>query len=79
MMGGYDAGYYGYLWSQVYSSDLFFTAFAANPTNSTVGIRYRRTVLEKGGSRDETVSLTEFLGRPPSSEAFYKDMGLSAA
>lgn len=75
-MSGYDAGVYSYLWSQVYSSDMFYTAFKANPMDTAVGRRYRRMVLEKGGSQDEALTLEQFLGRKPSSEAFYKELGL---
>lgn len=41
------------------------------------GRRYRRTVLEKGGSQDEMEFLTEFLGREPSTEPFYRELGLA--
>lgn len=77
LIGGYDAGYYGYLSSQVYSTDMFYTVFRADPMNPAAGRRYRYSVLEKGGSRDEMASLTEFLGREPKTDAFYEDMGLS--
>jgi metallopeptidase MepB len=76
MMGGYDAGYYGYLWSRVYSTDMFYTAFAANPMDPVAGKRYRHMVLEKGGSQDEMLTLEQFLGRRPTTDAFYKDIGL---
>lgn len=77
LMGGYDAGYYGYLSSQVYSTDMFYTIFKSNPMDPEQGRRYRHMVLGKGGSQDEMKSLTEFLGREPKSEAFYKDLGLA--
>jgi metallopeptidase MepB len=77
-IGGYDAGYYGYLWSEVFSADMFHSFFKKNPMDKEQGRRYRKTVLEKGGSRDEMEFLTEFLGRPPNSEAFYKELGLSS-
>ncbi|PLN85016.1 metallopeptidase MepB [Aspergillus taichungensis] len=77
LIGGYDAGYYGYLSSQVYSTDMFYTVFKADPMNPTEGRRYRHQVLEKGGSQDEMTTLTEFLGRPPKTDAFYKDLGLA--
>ena len=76
LIGGYDAGYYGYLSSQVYSMDMFYSVFEKDPMNGKEGRRYRHAVLEKGGSRDEMESLVEFLGREPSSEAFYREMGL---
>lgn len=77
LIGGYDAGYYGYLSSQVYSTDMFYSVFKDDPMNATEGRRYRHTVLEKGGSQDEMLTLEQFLGRKPSSEAFYKELGLS--
>ena len=76
LIGGYDAGYYGYLSSQVYSADMFYSEFAKDPMNGGVGRRYRKEILEKGGSRDEMESLKAFLGREPSSEPFYKELGL---
>ncbi|KAK4448492.1 peptidase family M3-domain-containing protein [Podospora aff. communis PSN243] len=76
LIGGYDAGYYGYLSSQVYSTDMFYTVFKANPMDKVQGRRYRHTVLERGGSQDEMLTLEQFLGRKPNSEAFYKELGL---
>ncbi|KAK4991943.1 metalloendopeptidase [Elasticomyces elasticus] len=77
LIGGYDAGYYGYLSSQVYSADMFYTVFKADPMNGKEGRRYRHTVLERGGSQDEMQTLVDFLGRKPSTEAFYRELGLS--
>ncbi|KAK7958492.1 peptidase family M3 [Apiospora saccharicola] len=78
LIGGYDAGYYGYLSSEVYSSDMFHTVFKKNPMDGKEGRRYRHTVLEKGGSQDEMTTLEQFLGRKPSTEAFYRELGLQA-
>jgi len=77
LIGGYDAGYYGYLSSQVYSADMFYTVFKEDPMNGKEGRRYRHMVLEKGGSQDEMLTLEQFLGRRPNTEAFYKELGLS--
>jgi metallopeptidase MepB len=68
--GGYDAGYYGYLYSLVFSMDMYETVFAEDPMSPTAGKKYRDCILRPGGSRDETISLKEFLGREPSSKAF---------
>ncbi len=76
LIGGYDAGYYGYLSSQVYSADMFHSVFAKDPMNAVQGRRYRHMVLEKGGSQDEMVTLEAFLGRKPSTEAFYRELGI---
>lgn len=58
---------------------MFHSFFAKNPMNGEEGRRYRHTVLEKGGSIPEMDFLKEFLGREPSSEAFYKELGLSSS
>ncbi|KAK9418427.1 putative Peptidase M3A/M3B catalytic domain-containing protein [Seiridium unicorne] len=76
LIGGYDAGYYGYLSSLVYSTDMFYSHFKKNPMDKKEGRRYRHTVLERGGSQDEMVTLEQFLGRQPSSEAFYRELGV---
>ncbi|CAL3969889.1 unnamed protein product [Diplocarpon coronariae] len=78
LIGGYDAGYYGYLSSQVYSTDMFHSVFKKDPMNRFEGRRYRHMVLEKGGSQEEMKTLEDFLGRKPSTEAFYKELGLPA-
>lgn len=77
LLGGYDAGYYGYLSSQVYSADMFHTVFAKDPMNGAEGRRYRHMVLEKGGSQDEMETLKGFLGREPNGDAFYRELGLA--
>jgi metallopeptidase MepB len=56
---------------------MFYTVFKADPMSAKEGRRYRHTVLERGGSREEMDLLKEFLGREPSTEAFYKELGIS--
>lgn len=63
--------------SQVYSADMFYTVFKKDPMNGKEGRRYRHTVLERGGSQDEMQTLEDFLGRKPSTEAFYQELGLN--
>ena len=77
LLGGYDAGYYGYLSSQVYSADMFHSVFEKDPMDGKEGRRYRHMVLEKGGSQDEMETLKDFLGREPNGDAFYRELGLS--
>ena len=71
---GYDAGYYGYLWSRVFGDDMF-TRFERD---ESAGVDYRRIVLEQGGSIDGIDMLREFLGRDPENTAFLRDIGLEA-
>lgn len=56
---------------------MFHSVFKDNPLNSTEGRRYRHTILEPGGSKEEMDILEEFLGRKPSTEAFYRELGIS--
>ena len=74
---GYDAGYYGYLWSEIYAADMFTRFRNEGVTDPKVGMEYRTKVLEVGSSRDEMESVVDFLGRQPSNKAFLQDMGLA--
>ncbi|KAJ2730338.1 metalloendopeptidase [Coemansia sp. BCRC 34962] len=77
LMGGYDSGYYGYLWSQVFSADMYASRFAKDGVfNQQTGLDYRREILCPGGSRDAMDSLIQFIGRKPDSTAFIKLIGL---
>ncbi|PVV00158.1 hypothetical protein BB559_000078 [Furculomyces boomerangus] len=78
MMGGYDSGYYGYLWSEVFSADMFYNRFKKEGLFSkTAGNDYRYKILGPGGSRDAMESLVAFLGREPDMSAFLKSIGMS--
>lgn len=72
LMGGYDAGYYGYLWSEVYAQDMFTQFEAGGLLNTAVGSRYRTYILEPGRMEDAMDLLSAFLGRQPNAEAFYR-------
>ncbi|KNE55347.1 hypothetical protein AMAG_01248 [Allomyces macrogynus ATCC 38327] len=77
LAGGYDAGYYGYLWSKVFAADMYWSRFKVDGiTNPKVGLDYRRCILHPGASRDEMDLLIDFLGRKPTSDAFLKSLGL---
>lgn len=77
IMGGYQACYYGYLWSEVFAADIFKQFKKAGIFNTTVGRTYRNKVLAPGGSRAEMESLVDFLGREPTNEAFLEHIGLT--
>lgn len=76
IMGGYDAGYYGYLWSEVIAED-FFGEFKKNGIfNPETGLKFRHEILEKGGTLDEEKMVENFLGRPADNKPFLKSIGL---
>ncbi len=73
-MVGYDAGYYSYLWALVYAYDAF-SVFEKNKNDlRTVGMKWRKEVLEKGSSEDEMKLMKNFLGRSPNDKAFLKEV-----
>lgn len=77
LVGGYDAQYFGYLYSESFAQDMFETVFRkAGLTDPVAGFRYRSCILAPGGARDAMDSLVEFLGRPPSNAAFLRQKGL---
>lgn len=74
---GYDAGYYGYLWSHVFGDDMFTRFEAAGLMNETIGAEYRSRILEPGGAVDGDEMVRNFLGREPNNAAFLRGIGLS--
>ncbi|MES1978049.1 MAG: M3 family metallopeptidase [Pseudomonadota bacterium] len=86
--GGYAAGYYSYKWAEVLSADAY-AAFeeSAVPTGdsegsaSTVtvetGRKYRRAILEAGGSRPAMESFKAFRGREPTIDALLRHQGMA--
>jgi len=71
---GYQAGYYGYLWSEVYCEDIYRTCVEGHELDSTVGIKYRKEILAYGGSRNSNDGLVNMLGREPNDSAFIKSI-----
>lgn len=79
LMGGYDAGYYGYLWSEVYAADMFSRFEREGLLSAAAGRSYRESILEPGRSKDEGAQLRAFLGREPNEDAFLRVIGFSEA
>ncbi|PHV10644.1 M3 family metallopeptidase [Chitinimonas sp. BJB300] len=73
IVGGYAAGYYGYMWSEVLALDMR-SAFGSNVMDPEVGMRFRKTVLENGSQVPEMDLVRKFLGREPSSDAFFREI-----
>ena len=71
--GGYAAGYYGYMWSEVMALDML-SGFHGKLMNPVDGKRYRTDILSQGGQEPPEVLVTKFLGRKPNSDAFFKEV-----
>jgi Zn-dependent oligopeptidase len=76
LMGGYDAAYYGYIWSEVFGDDMFSRFEDEGITSPQVGRAYREMVIGRGGSVDPDDMLVAFLGRKPNNEAFLRKVGI---
>ncbi len=70
LINGYQSLYYGYLWSLVYSKELYHSLFKGNELNPEIGQKFRKEILSYGGSRKSIESLRIILQREPSISAF---------
>ena len=70
-MEGYDGLYYGYPWAEVLSDDLMTPFVEAGLLSREVGARYRREVLVQPAVVNPLDGVRRFLGREPSSEAYF--------
>ena len=77
LMGGYQAGYYGYLWSKVYAADMFGRFQQNGLLNPEAGAYYRSRILARGGTMDAKDMVRDYLGREPNLDAFLRDLGLT--
>ena len=70
---GYAAGYYGYMWSEVIALDML-SQFEKDMLDPKTGARYRDTILAQGSQDEEMNMVRKFLGREPSSDAFFAEI-----
>lgn len=66
---GYGACYYTYQWSLVIARDLL-SAFGGDLFAAATATRYRREILEPGGTRDARDLVRAFLGRDSTFDAY---------
>jgi thimet oligopeptidase len=74
-LGGYSSAYYTYLWDKVIAEDFFQQFDHQNLLAGGAPIKYRRVVLEPGGSMSANDLVKNFLGRPQNMVALQKWMG----
>jgi Zn-dependent oligopeptidase len=66
----YPGTLYQYISGFCFSEIMFKKVFANDPMNKKVGLRYRRLILEKGGSQHPLEMMENLLGEKPDIEAF---------
>lgn len=70
--GGYAAGYYSYKWSEMLDADAFELFLENGVTDRATANRFRREILERGGSADPMTLYVNFRGQAPSPEALLR-------
>ena len=71
---GYDSGYYGYLYSQSFAKCMFEEKFKDYELDPVIGLEYRNKIIAPGNTKDFMELMIDFLGYPPTNEAFIKSL-----
>ncbi|KAB7892268.1 M3 family metallopeptidase [Poseidonibacter ostreae] len=75
--GGYSAGYYSYKWAEVLSADAFYMFIdSGNIFNKELALKYKETILSKGGSSNMDQLFYNFAQRKPSIDSLLKIDGI---
>ena len=74
--GGYSAGYYSYLWSEVLDADAFQAFKETSLFDRKTADAFRKNILEKGGTEDPMTLYLRFRGAEPKIDPFLEREGL---
>lgn len=77
IMGGYDSGYYSYIWAGVLDNDAFEAFKEKGIFNKEVAKSFRENVLAKNGIEDALKMYVDFRGSEPSIDPLLKNRGLN--
>ena len=77
--GGYSAGYYSYIWSEVLDADTVEWFRANGGLTRENGDRFRARLLGVGGSKDPLEAFRDFLGRDAVIDPLLKRRGLAGS
>ncbi|MGD8321914.1 MAG: M3 family metallopeptidase [Gemmatimonadota bacterium] len=75
--GGYAAGYYAYMWSEVLDDDAYYWFRDHGGMTRENGQRFRDMILSRGGSEDVAAMYRAFRGRDPSVQPLLEERGLT--
>jgi intermediate peptidase len=70
----YGAGYYGYLYSQVFADAIWNELFHKQSLNRSSGERIWKKMLIHGGARDANIMLEDLLGHKPTVDHYWKSL-----
>lgn len=76
MGGGYSAGYYAYMWSEILAADAFAHVQKNGGLTRENGDHYRKNILAVGNSRPTMESYKAFRGQEPTTDALLIRRGL---
>ncbi len=76
--GGYAAGYYGYLWSEMLDDDAYGWFTQHGGLTRANGDRFRQMILSRGNSQDLETLYETWRGAPPAIDGLLKQRGLTA-
>jgi peptidyl-dipeptidase Dcp len=76
MGGGYSAGYYAYMWSEILAADAFAYMQELGGLKLENGMKYRKEILSTGNSRPPMESYKAFRGKAPTTDALLIRRGL---
>lgn len=79
IMGGYSAGYYAYIWSEVLDANSVKWIRENGGLSRANGDHFRNTLLSRGGSQDAMVLFRNFAGKDPAIEPLLERRGLLVA
>ena len=74
--GGYSAGYYAYLWTEMLADDAFQWFEENGGLTRANGDRFRQMILSRGNTEDLATLYATWRGRAPKVDAMLKDRGL---
>jgi peptidyl-dipeptidase Dcp len=77
--GGYSAGYYAYLWTQMLADDAYAWFEEHGGLTAANGERFRRMILSRGNTEDLGRMYSNWRGRAPTIDAMMKYRGLAEA
>ena len=77
IVGGYEAGYYSYIWAEVLDADTFEAFKEKGIFNTEFAKAYREKILARGGTMDAMTMYIEFRGQEPEIKPLLVRRGLN--